>query len=309
MDKTEKIWLNGKLIDWQDAKVHVLAHALNYGTGVFEGIRVYHTPKGLAVFRLKEHAQRLIDGCRIMGIDLVFEGKTYGLNEVMEAIKDAVRANGDVVDYVKPCVFLSGEEVGLNPVGVPASFAITCIHMGDYLGKGASAGAKLITSSWQRPDNLCGPAGAKVNGSYVASTLAKREAVRQGANEAVMLNSVGHVAECTGENIFMYRHGEIITPSTAESILEGITRASIIEVARDMGYTVKEMPVTRFMLTSSEEVWMTGTAAEIAPVTMIDGKVVGDGKVGEVASKIHEKFHDIATGKDPKYESWLYYVN
>ena len=309
MDKTEKIWLNGKLVDWQDAKVHVLAHALNYGTGVFEGIRVYHTPKGLAVFRLKEHAQRLIDGCRIMGIDLVFEGKTYGLNEVMEAIKDAVRANGDVVDYVKPCVFLSGEEVGLNPVGVPASFAITCIHMGDYLGKGASAGAKLITSSWQRPDNLCGPAGAKVNGSYVASTLAKREAVRQGANEAVMLNSVGHVAECTGENIFMYRHGEIITPSTAESILEGITRASIIEVARDMGYTVKEMPVTRFMLTSSEEVWMTGTAAEIAPVTMIDGKAVGDGKVGEVASKIHEKFHDIATGKDPKYESWLYYVN
>ena len=309
MDKTEKIWLNGKLIDWQDAKVHVLAHALNYGTGVFEGIRVYHTPKGLAVFRLKEHAQRLIDGCRIMGIDLVFEGKTYGLNEVMEAIKDAVRANGDVVDYVKPCVFLSGEEVGLNPVGVPASFAITCIHMGDYLGKGASAGAKLITSSWQRPDNLCGPAGAKVNGSYVASTLAKREAVRQGANEAVMLNSVGHVAECTGENIFMYRHGEIITPSTAESILEGITRASIIEVARDMGYTVKEMPVTRFMLTSSEEVWMTGTAAEIAPVTMIDGRAVGDGKVGEVASKIHEKFHDIATGKDPKYESWLYYVN
>ena len=309
MDKTEKIWLNGKLVDWQDAKVHVLAHALNYGTGVFEGIRVYHTPKGLAVFRLKEHAQRLIDGCRIMGIDLVFEGKTYGLNEVMEAIKDAVRANGDVVDYVKPCVFLSGEEVGLNPVGVPASFAITCIHMGDYLGKGASAGAKLITSSWQRPDNLCGPAGAKVNGSYVASTLAKREAVRQGANEAVMLNSVGHVAECTGENIFMYRHGEIITPSTAESILEGITRASIIEVARDMGYTVKEMPVTRFMLTSSEEVWMTGTAAEIAPVTMIDGRAVGDGKVGEVASKIHEKFHDIATGKDPKYESWLYYVN
>ncbi len=309
MDKTEKIWLNGKLVDWKDAQVHVLAHALNYGTGVFEGIRVYHTPKGPAVFRLKEHAQRLVDGCRIMGIDIVIDGKTYGLEDVMTAIKDAVRANGDVVDYVKPCVFLSGEEVGLNPVGVPVSFAVTCIHMGDYLGEGASAGAKLITSSWQRPDNLCGPAGAKVNGSYVASTLAKREAVRQGANEAVMLNSVGHVAECTGENIFMYRHGEIITPSTAESILEGITRASIIQVARDMGYTVREIPVSRFMLTSSEEVWMTGTAAEIAPVTMIDGKPVGDGKVGEVASKIHAKFHDIATGKDPKYESWLYYVN
>ena len=309
MDKTEKIWLNGKLVDWEDAKVHVLAHAMNYGSGVFEGIRVYHTPKGLAVFRLKEHAQRLIDGCRIMGIDTVVDGKKYGLVEVMEAIKDAVRANGDAVDYIKPSFFLSGEEVGLNPCDVETSFVITCIHMGEYLGPNASAGAKLITSSWQRPDNLCGPAGAKVNGSYVTSTIAKREAVRQGADEAIMLNSVGHVAECTGENIFMYRHGEIITPSTAESILEGITRDSIIKVARDMGYTVREIPVSRFMLSSSDEVWMTGTAAEIAPVTMLDGKPVGDGKIGEVASKLHAKFREIATGADPKYEHWLYYVN
>lgn len=309
MDKTEKIWLNGKLVNWEDAKVHVLAHALNYGTGVFEGIRVYHTPKGLAVFRLKEHAQRLIDGCRIMGIDITVDGKTYGLEDVMKAIKDCVRANGDSVDYVKPCVFLSGEEVGLNPVGVESAFAVTCIHMGDYLGKGASAGAKLITSSWQRPDYLCGPAGAKVNGSYVASTLAKREAVRQGANEAVMLNKEGRVAECTGENIFMLYHGEIITPAISEGILQGVTRDSIIKVARDMGYTVKEIPVTRFMLYSSSEVWMTGTAAEIAPVTMIDGKQIGDGKIGETSQKIHEKFREIATGKDPRYDSWLYYVN
>lgn len=309
MDKTEKIWLNGKLVNWEDAKVHVLAHALNYGTGVFEGIRVYHTPKGLAVFRLKEHAQRLIDGCRIMGIDITVDGKTYGLEDVMKAIKDCVRANGDAVDYVKPCVFLSGEEVGLNPVGVESAFAVTCIHMGDYLGKGASAGAKLITSSWQRPDYLCGPAGAKVNGSYVASTLAKREAVRQGANEAVMLNKEGRVAECTGENIFMLYHGEIVTPAISEGILQGVTRDSIIKVARDMGYTVKEIPVTRFMLYSSSEVWMTGTAAEIAPVTMIDGKQIGDGKIGETAEKIHEKFREIATGKDPEYDSWLYYVN
>ena len=309
MDKTEKIWLNGKLVDWADAKVHVLAHALNYGTGVFEGIRVYHTPKGPAVFRLKDHVRRLMDGCKVMGIDLVFDGKEYGFDDLMKAIKDAVRANGDVVDYVKPCVFLSGEEVGLNPVGVPASLAITCIHMGAYLGKDSSAGAKLITSSWQRPDNLCGPAGAKVNGSYVASTLAKREAVRQGANEAVMLNSVGHVAECTGENIFLYRHGKILTPQTAECILEGITRQSIIDVARDLGYTVEETQVSRTQLITADEVWMTGTAAEIAPVTMIDGRVIGTGKIGEVATKIHEKFHDIATGKAPEYDAWLDYVN
>ena len=131
MDKTEKIWLNGELVNWEDAKVHVLAHALNYGTGVFEGIRVYHTPKGMAIFRLKDHVQRMIDGCKMMGIDLEFGGKTYGFEEICDAIKDVVRANGEMVDYVKPCVFLSGEEVGLNPIGVPVSMAITCVHMGN----------------------------------------------------------------------------------------------------------------------------------------------------------------------------------
>lgn len=309
MDKTEKIWLNGKLVDWEDAQVHVLAHALNYGTGVFEGIRVYHTPKGPAIFRLKDHVKRLMDGCKIMGIDLVFDGKEYGFDDLMEAIKDAVRANGDAVDYVKPCIFLSGEEVGLNPIGVPVSMAISCVHMGAYLGKDSGAGAKLITSSWHRPDNLCGPAGAKVNGAYVTSTLAKREAVRQGADEAVMLNSVGHVAECTGENIFLYRHGKILTPAVAECILEGITRASIIEVARDLGYEVLETEVSRSELISADEVWMTGTAAEIAPVTTIDGRQIGTGRIGEAATRIHAKFQEITTGKDPKYEAWLDYVN
>lgn len=308
MDKTEFIWLDGKLVEWDDARVHVLAHALNYGTGIFEGIRVYQTPKGPAVFRLKDHVKRLMDGCKVMGIDLDFGGKNYGFEDIMEAIKMAVRANKNV-DYVKPCVFLCGEEVGLNPVGVPASLAITCIHMGPYLGKAGSEGAKLITSSWQRPDNLCGPAGAKVNGAYVASCLAKREAVRQGANEAVMLNSVGHVAECTGENIFAYKNGKILTPSSAECILEGITRRSVIEIARDMGYTVEETEVTRTQLTTADEVWMTGTAAEVAPVTMIDGRVIGDGVIGEVAKSIHAKFHEIATGQLSEYEVWLDYVN
>lgn len=308
MDKTEFIWLDGKLVKWEDAKVHVLAHALNYGTGVFEGIRVYQTPKGPAVFRLKDHARRLMDGCKVMGFDMKFAGKTYGYEDIMTAIKDAVRANKNV-DYAKPCVFLSGEEVGLNPVGVPESMAITCIHMGAYLGKAGTEGAKLITSSWHRPDNLCGPAGAKVNGSYVASCLAKREAIRQGANEAAMLNSVGHVAECTGENIFIYKDGKILTPSSAECILEGITRKSIIEVARDLGYEVVETEVTRTQLNTADEVWMTGTAAEVAPVTMIDGRIIGDGKIGEVSKSIHAKFSEIANGKDPKYESWLDYVN
>ncbi|AIZ57014.1 branched-chain amino acid aminotransferase [Candidatus Methanoplasma termitum] len=307
MEKGEKIWIDGKLINWADAKVHIMTHALNYGTGVFEGIRVYQTPKGPAVFRLKEHTKRLFDGCKTMGIDPVFGGKRYTVEEVMDVIKETIKANKKV-DYVKPCVFLSGEAVGLNPVGLPASLSITCIYMGSYLGEDSKSGAKLITSSWHRPDNLCGPAGAKVNGTYVTSCLAKQEAVRQGANEAVMLNSIGHVAECTGENIFIYRNGKIFTPLTSECILEGITRDSVIQVARDLGYEVIETEITRMQLVTADEVWMTGTAAEVAPVTMIDGRVIGDGKVGKVAAKIQHKFHDIAEGKDQKYDGWLYYV-
>ena len=307
MEKTEKIWIDGKLIKWDDAKVHVLTHGLNYGTAVFEGIRVYETPKGRAVFRLRDHVVRLLDGCKVMGIDLVFGGKTYGVEDVIDAVKTCIKANKKV-DYVKPCVFLSGEEVGLNPVGVPASLSITSIFMGSYLGS-ASSGAKLITSSWHRPDNLCGPAGAKVNGAYVTSCLAKREAVQLGANEAVMLNSVGHVAECTGENIFVCRDGKIYTPHTSECILDGITRRSVIEIARNLGYEVIETQVTRTQLVTADEVWMTGTAAEVAPVTSVDGRTIGSGKTGEITTKVHDRFHKIATGNDQKYERWLEYVN
>jgi branched-chain amino acid aminotransferase len=308
MEKTDKIWLNGSMVRWEDARVHVLSHAMNYGTGVFEGIRVYEPPKGPAVFRLKDHVKRLMDGCKVMSISLNIEGRQYGFDDIMDAIKETIRAN-ERVDYVKPCVYLSGEEVGLNPVKVPTSMAITAVHMGNYLGKDASKGAKLIISSWQRPDNLCGPAGAKVNGSYVTSTLAKREAIQHGASEAVMLNSRGNVAECTGENIFIYKRGKLYTPGPSNSILEGITRNSVIEVASDMGYEVVEADICRTELLTADEVFMTGTAAEIAPVTCIDERAIGDGKVGEVSERIHARFHDIVTGKVPEYDSWLDYVN
>ncbi len=308
MEKTEKIWLNGKLVNWDDARVHVLSHAMNYGTGVFEGIRVYQTPKGPAIFRLKDHVKRLMDGCKVMAISLNIDGKEYGLEDICEAIKETVR-NDPKIDYVKPTVYLSGEEVGLNPIKVPSSLAITGVFMGNYLGKDADAGAKIITSSWQRPDNLCGPAGAKVNGTYVTSTLAKREALQHGASEAVMLNAKGNVAECTGENIFIYKRGKIYTPGPSNSILEGITRNSIIEVARDMGFEVYETDFCRTELITADEVFMTGTAAEIAPVTCIDERMIGDGKIGKVSKEIHAKFHDIVTGKVPEYDAWLDYVN
>lgn len=307
MEKSKLIWFNGRMVNWEDARIHVMSHAMNYGTGVFEGIRVYETPKGKSVFRLKDHVRRMVGGCKVMGFEMEFGGKAYGEREIYDAILETVRKN-EKVDYVKPCIFLSGEEVGLNPVGVPTSMSITAIYMGNYLGE-SDNGMKLITSSWQRPDNLCGPAGAKVNGAYVTSCLAKREAIRQGANEAVMLNSVGHVAECTGENIFIYKDGKIMTPQSSECILEGITRNSVIQVARDMGYTVEETEISRTQLITADEVWMTGTAAEVAPVTVIDARPIGTGRVGETSRKIGKKFHEIVTGKDLKYEEWLDYVN
>jgi len=303
MEKAEKIWMDGKIINWNEAKVHVLAHALNYGTGVFEGIRVYETKKGLAIFRAKEHVRRLLDSCKVMYFDI-----PYTADEILKAMHDVIKANKKV-DYVKPCIFLAGEEVGLNPINVPVSFAITPVYLGSYLGKDAQEkGAALATSSWMRPWNMGAPAGAKVNGVYVTSCLAKREAKMKGADEAVMLNAQGNVAECSGENIFVYKRGKLYTPTPASSILEGITRNSIIEFARDMGYEVVETDISRVELYTADEVFMTGTAAEVSVVTKIDDRLVGDGKPGKVAKELGAKFRDIVAGKDPKYEKWLNYV-
>jgi branched-chain amino acid aminotransferase len=300
MKKTEKIWMDGEFVGWDDAKVHVLAHALNYGTGVFEGIRVYETPKGPAVFRLKEHVKRLVDGCKVMCFDL-----PYTEEEICEAIKETVRVNKDT-DYVKPCVFLCGEAVGLNPIGVPVRFTITAVHLGSYLGKDAQEnGAALKTSSWFRPWNLAAPSGAKVNGIYVTSCLAKMEAKKCGADEAIMLNAQGNVAECSGENIFIFKRGKLYTPKPSDSILEGITRNSIMEIATDLGYDVIETDISRIDMYTADEVFMTGTAAEITTVTKIDERPIGTGKPGKVGKRMASKYADIVRGKDPRYDKWL----
>ncbi|MCL2143310.1 MAG: branched-chain amino acid transaminase [Methanomassiliicoccaceae archaeon] len=300
MEKTEKIWMDGKFVDWNDAKVHVLAHALNYGTGVFEGIRVYETEKGMAVFRLKEHVKRLMGACKVMCFDL-----PYTEEEVCDAIKETIRVNKKV-DYIKPCVFLCGEAVGLNPIGVPVKFTITSVYLGSYLGKEAQEkGASLITSSWFRPWNLAAPAGAKVNGIYVTSCLAKMEAKKLGADEAVMLNAQGNVAECSGENIFIFKRGKLYTPKVSDSILEGITRNSILTIAGDLGYETVETEISRIDMLTADEVFMTGTAAEVSQVTKIDNRPIGDGKPGKVGKQLAAKFADVVRGKDPKYEKWL----
>ena len=300
MEKTEKIWVDGKFVDWKDAQVHILAHALNYGTGVFEGIRVYETSKGLAVFRLKDHVHRLMGACKVMGFDI-----PYTEEQICDAIKETVRVNKKV-DYVKPCIFLCGEAVGLNPIGVPIKFAITSIYMGSYLGKDAQEkGAALMTASWFRPWNLAAPAGAKVNGIYVTSCLAKQDAKKNGFDEALMLNAQGNVAECSGENIFMFKRGKLYTPQVSDSILEGITRNSILEIATDLGYEAIETEISRIDLYTADEVFMSGTAAEITTVTSIDRRPVGDGKPGKIGKLLAAKYADVVRGKDPKYEKWL----
>ncbi len=303
MKPTEKIWMNGEFVDWDDAHVHVLAHALNYGTGVFEGLRVYPNSDGKAIFRLKDHMKRFMDGAKVMAFDM-----PYSQEELCEAVRETVRVNGEV-DYLKPCAFLGGEWVGLNPIGVPVSVTITAIHMGSYLGKEIQEkGAKLATSSWKRPWNMAAPAGAKVNGIYVTSCLAKMEAVRQGANEALMLNAQGNVAECSGENIFILKRGKLYTPKTTDSILEGITRNSIMQLARDMGYEMIETEISRLEAYTADEAFMTGTAAEITPVTMIDHRPVGDGVPGTVTRQLQEAFHEVVTGRDERYADWLDHV-
>ncbi len=303
MKSTEKIWVNGEFVDWKDARVHILSHALNYGTGVFEGLRVYPNSDGKSIFRLKDHMKRFLEGAKVLAFDV-----PYTHEELCEAVKETVRVNGEV-DYLKPCAFLGGEWVGLNPIGVPVTVSITAIHMGSYLGKEIQEkGAKLITSSWKRPWNMAAPAGAKVNGLYVTSCLAKMEAVKNGANEALMLNAQGNIAECSGENIFIFKRGKLYTPKTTDSILEGITRNSIMELAEDMGYEMIETEVSRLEAYTADEVFMTGTAAEITPVTMIDHRSIGEGVPGEVTRELQDAFHDVVTGKNPDYARWLDHV-
>jgi branched-chain amino acid aminotransferase len=207
---------------------------------------------------------------------------------------------------VKPCVFLCGEAVGLNPIGVPVKFTITSVYLGSYLGKDAQEkGASLITSSWFRPWNLAAPAGAKVNGIYVTSCLAKMDAKKRGADEAVMLNAQGNIAECSGENIFIFKRGKLYTPQVSDSILEGITRNSIMEIAADLGYEVIETEISRIDMLTADEVFMTGTAAEVTAATKVDDRPIGDGKPGKVGKQLAAKFADVVRGKDPKYEKWL----
>ena len=298
--KTDKIWMDGRLVDWDKAQVHVLTHTLHYGLGVFEGIRCYRTEKGSAIFRLDEHVDRLFDSAHIFMLDIPFTKK-----EIRDAIIKTIRANKLRECYIRPLAYLGLGAMGLYAKDNPVKVSIAVWPWGAYLGdEGLEKGIKVKVSSFTRHHVNVDMTRGKVCGYYVNSQLAKKEAIMCGYDEALMLDTEGYVSEASGENVFMVRKNRIkTTPLT--SILEGITRDSVISLALDNGIEVVEERFTRDELYIADEAFFTGTAAEVTPIREVDCRMIGSGSRGKITKKLQSLFFDIVKGKNKKYESWL----
>ena len=295
---TPKIWMNGELVDWDKAQVHVLTHTLHYGTGVFEGIRAYPTDNGPAVFRLTEHIKRLFNSAHIMGMEI-----PYTVDELVQATKETVASTGLPGCYVRPLAYYGYGEMGLNTLPCRTDVAIACWPWGAYLGDDAvSKGVRMKISSWTRHDHNTMPPAAKTVGNYVNSSLAKVEALRAGYDEAIMLAPNGLIAECTGENIFAVRNDIIITPPLSAGALEGITQNSVMTIARDEGYDVRVDNLARSDLYIAEEIFVCGTAAEISSVNSVDDRAIPC--PGPKTKVIAEIYLDAVKGKVDKYKHW-----
>jgi branched-chain amino acid aminotransferase len=300
----DRIWLDGRMVPWDEARVHVLTHTLHYGLGVFEGIRCYRTDDGRsAVFRLPEHVRRLFESAHINLMKIPFSRDV-----VTQAVIDSLRANALAEGYIRPLAFIGDGVMGLNPADNPVRVAVIAWAWGKYLGEeGMERGIRCRVSSFTRHHVNAKMQKGKTCGDYVNSILAKREALLDGYDEAILLDAAGLVAEASGENLFVVRDGEIKTPPLA-NVLEGITRASVIEIARDKGMSVSEVPVTRDELYVADEVFLTGTAAEVTPVREIDHRQIGPGRRGPVTKALQDAFFDVVAGRNRKYERWLTYV-
>lgn len=304
-DAQPVIWMNGKIVAFEDATIHVLSHVVHYGSSVFEGIRAYDTPKGTAIFRLDRHVQRLLDSSKIARMDISF---TY--DELMEGCRETVRRNGGNACYLRPVVYRGYKTLGVNPTGVPIDVAIATLEWGKYLGKDAlDKGIAVRVSSWRRaaPDTF--PFMAKTGANYLNSQLIKLEAVADGYVEGIALDSFGFLAEGSGENLFLVRGETIHTPSLASAILPGVTRDCVLVLARELGFDVREEQLPREMLSLADEVFFTGTAAEITPITSVDRIPVGNGKVGKVTKKLQEAFFDIIEGRERDRHGWLFPID
>jgi branched-chain amino acid aminotransferase len=298
--------MDGELVDWDKANVHVLTHSLHYGMGVFEGIRAYETPDGSAVFRLRDHTRRLFRGAHILQMDI-----PYSPEEIFEAIKLTVRVNGLASCYIRPLAYLGYGEMGLNPSQCKVSVAIALWPWGAYLGDEAAAkGIRLKISSWSRHDPRAMPTAAKGTGMYINSSLAKLEAMRAGYDEALMCTTGGLISEGTGENVFVIRDGQLFTPpASAVGALEGITADSVVTMARDLGYKVTEREMRRTDLYVADEAFLTGTAAEIVPIWSVDDRSVGEGAPGPITLAIQDLYFSTVRGKQERYRKWLDYVD
>ena len=295
---TKYIWFNGELTPWENATVHVMTHALHYGSSVFEGIRCYNTPKGPAVFRLTEHIARLFDSAKIMMMEI-----PYTVDEIVQATKDTVRSTGLSSCYVRPIAYYGYGEMGLNTLPCPVDVAIACWPWGAYLGDDAvSKGVRMKISSWTRHDHNTMPPLSKTTGNYVNSSLAKVEALKAGYDEAIMLNPEGLVSECTGENIFAARRGVLITPPTSAGALPGITQDSAMTIARDHGFEVRVDDLSRSDLYVAEEMFVCGTAAEVSAVNSVDDRAIAC--PGPMTATIAAEFGKAVRGEIDKYKDW-----
>jgi branched-chain amino acid aminotransferase len=302
--KTEKIWMDGELVDWDDARIHILTHTLHYGCGVFEGIRAYPTDAGPAVFRLTDHIIRLFNSAKIFLMDVPFT-----VEEIIEATKTTVRVNGLAECYIRPIVYLGYGEMGLNPLPCTVNVSIAVWPWGAYLGsEGIANGVRTKISSWQRHDPNAMPPAAKGTGMYINSSMAKIEALKAGYDEAILLSPQGYVSECTGENIFVVRGGHLLTPPLSAGALEGITQSSVMTIARDLGFDARTENILRSDLYTAEEAFLSGTAAEVVPITSVDDRVLGDGRPGPMTRRIQEVFHAAVRGKVDRYKDWVEHV-
>jgi len=297
----EKVWHNGKFIPWADATVHVASHVVSYASCLFEGIRCYETRQGPAIFRLKEHTDRLVNSCKIYRMEL-----SYTREQLSQAMVELVRVNNVKHCYIRPVAFRGYGEVGVNPLKNPIEIYLLAWEWGKYLGDEAlRQGVDVCISSWQRiaPNTL--PAMAKASANYMNAQLIKMEALTNGYVEGISLDSAGHVSEGSGENLFLIREGKVITPPLSASVLPGITRDSVMTLAQEMGYTVIEKEVSREMLYIADEVFFTGTAAEITPIRSVDRIIVGKGQPGPITQKLQERFLAIVQGLEEDKYGWL----
>jgi branched-chain amino acid aminotransferase len=299
----DKIWMNGNLVDWDDAKVHVLTHALHYGSGVFEGVRCYDTERGPAVFRLHDHYERLHRSGRIFQMEI-----PYSVDDLVQATFDVIKANGLQECYIRPLAYRGfGGEMGVNPAANPVDVFIAVWAWGAYLGEEAiTKGVRVTVSSWRRSDPNNIPPNAKTTGAYINASMAKLEATQAGFDEALMLNPGGRVAEATGQNLFMVTNGELLTPPLVDGPLPGITRESVMQMARDNGISLYETSLTRADLYTAEELFLTGSATEVIPICEVDGRRY---ECGPITQTMQQKYSAIVRGQDQKYVDWLDFID